>query len=934
MQSVVIVLMSIVVMGCSGSMKAALTGNSSAQSVNVSGRASAGPLVRSTISIYVQNADGTTGTLLGETVTDAKGNYALTLPAQSGPVILVASQGSYVEEATPLASAIPLGQAQIRTVLSRLGEDRRIGISPVTEIAVQRALLALSANAALPAATIIDATNAAVGAAVGLTNLTAPPADPARVADAASPDEAKHAVVLAALSKIAKDASNANSTTLNSMDLMQALATAYSYNGSFTASVGLTAVPVPHAGTAALNLSTVLNGAAAFGTTMAAAAAAVAPGLGTNVPVPAFATAPAPPAGAPSVAAPIPPPVFGNARPTDSGPPSAPKDVVGAGGSLKLARAGEAPEPFTLATALTLTGGWDGGCVPEASDSGGEGYSGREVIVIKKDRLYLKKFSYNGGTCAPAKMYKIRVEEFMVSSRGTKTGVDFPANALDVTLVRASGSFVTAGSACATQANVTVDLAACDSGFGDRVNKIDSTNYLFWTDGHDLKLYYGAPAYAEVSTYAKVGDDSRVDDEVTVTAVLGPVPLSASTLAVYRQNADGSLGKLLGSTFTSGTGGFTMTIPKQSGPVTFVASGGAYLDPTLGNLVPLNNARLRAVLPSVLTSKSVAITFFTEIAAQRSLPAIVNTPAASPAAVIAAVNAAVAKALGVADVVTPSTPADQGLQAVALRSLTKIAKDASSGAMTVGAFDLTQALATAFAYNGSFKATVGTTAIPVPNSSGATLDLQTVLGGVDGFATKFATAAAAVAGAIGNGAVAPTFMTTPAASANAPALTAPVPPPAFPGTRPTETGPPAIPTDIPGAGGSLKMAQAGSVDQPFALDRALNFSGGWESKCTSDVETFTNGQYEDSSRQIVVIKGTRAYFRYVGYRGAGCDPAFVNLDFTQEYEASSHGTDDASGTANAVSLKFLRETTFINSESYSTCRRFAQINDSVDSRSL
>src|SRR3954466_11768724 len=66
------------------------TGGSGTQVV-LSGRAQAGPIQGGTVRIYSLLSDGSRGSLIGETTTDANGSYTARVPASSGPVLVVIS---------------------------------------------------------------------------------------------------------------------------------------------------------------------------------------------------------------------------------------------------------------------------------------------------------------------------------------------------------------------------------------------------------------------------------------------------------------------------------------------------------------------------------------------------------------------------------------------------------------------------------------------------------------------------------------------------------------------------------------------------------------------------------------------------------------------------------------------------------------------------
>ena len=337
--SMLICFASLIVLTASGCTNGGLSALISTNpTTGVSGVVSAGLINGATITAYALNVDGTKGAQLATATSDSSGRYTLNLSAQTGPVEIIATGGSYVEEAS--GSTVNMGNAQIRTLLPSTSATQQVAITPVTEIATQQAISAVSSNPSIPVASIIKTSNATVATAMGLTDITLPPANPGQSASAASTMQAaQYAVVLASISQMASTATTQAGTTVNSLDMMQALATSLTYNGNFNATLsGAVAVPVPTASGATLNLSTVLNavgGSTDFSTAMQAAAttykgSTAATNLGYNsVTAPTFVTAPSVPAGQVAVTPPTPPTTLPYLPPTTSGPPP----VVGQAGT-------------------------------------------------------------------------------------------------------------------------------------------------------------------------------------------------------------------------------------------------------------------------------------------------------------------------------------------------------------------------------------------------------------------------------------------------------------------------------------------------------------------------------------------------------------------------------------------------------------------------
>ncbi|WP_230625927.1 hypothetical protein, partial [Photobacterium leiognathi] len=90
-----------------------------------------------TVQAYALNVDGTLGEAVsrGEVTTDADGHFLIKVFDRSTPVILVATGGSYTDEAT--GESIEMGSDTLRTALPDVTAANDVAITPVTELAVQ-----------------------------------------------------------------------------------------------------------------------------------------------------------------------------------------------------------------------------------------------------------------------------------------------------------------------------------------------------------------------------------------------------------------------------------------------------------------------------------------------------------------------------------------------------------------------------------------------------------------------------------------------------------------------------------------------------------------------------------------------------------------------------------------------------------------------------
>ncbi len=291
----------------------------------ITGMVSAAPVNGATVAAYTLNSDGSQGQLLASGNTFHDGSYLLSFSPPSGPVVIVSTGGSYIEESD--GSSVSMGKAVTRTVLPAVTNGQDVAVTPVTEIATQSVLAAISSNTSTTLVEIIAAKNAEVASAMGLTDITVPPANPSFPSAASPANATQYALVLGSISQMAKNASTANGTTINSMDITQALAVAYSYNGTFDSTVGTTDIPVPNLGNANITLASVFSSGtfdAAMGSAMsdfASSGLGAALAASTTASLPIFVTTPPIPSGMATVTLPTSPTALPSGRPTLDGPP-------------------------------------------------------------------------------------------------------------------------------------------------------------------------------------------------------------------------------------------------------------------------------------------------------------------------------------------------------------------------------------------------------------------------------------------------------------------------------------------------------------------------------------------------------------------------------------------------------------------------------------
>jgi hypothetical protein len=127
--------------GCGGGGGSGSTGPQS----SVSGTAAKGVIKNGTVKIYALNADGSRGSLLATTTTDANGKYSKSLGVYSGPVIAYAF-GGYTDEAT--GGTVTLSETNaLRAALPMASGAVTLPITGLTELAVRKAGSQLTASA-------------------------------------------------------------------------------------------------------------------------------------------------------------------------------------------------------------------------------------------------------------------------------------------------------------------------------------------------------------------------------------------------------------------------------------------------------------------------------------------------------------------------------------------------------------------------------------------------------------------------------------------------------------------------------------------------------------------------------------------------------------------------------------------------------------------
>ncbi|MBF0169887.1 MAG: hypothetical protein HQK87_02155 [Nitrospinae bacterium] len=115
----------------SGADQAASTSESS-----IHGSAVKGPISHGTVKAYAVNADGSRGALLGATTTDAKGDYTLNF-SHSGPVEVVISGGTYIDEAT--GATVDFSGKEMNALVTGVSAGDTVVVTPISAAAARAA---------------------------------------------------------------------------------------------------------------------------------------------------------------------------------------------------------------------------------------------------------------------------------------------------------------------------------------------------------------------------------------------------------------------------------------------------------------------------------------------------------------------------------------------------------------------------------------------------------------------------------------------------------------------------------------------------------------------------------------------------------------------------------------------------------------------------
>ena len=206
-----LILLVLSISGCGGG------GGGSTSTVVVSGIASKGPFISGTVNVYDVSGGIEAKRLIDSGAINSDGQYGITIPASSTPIMIEVAAGSvYIDEAK-VALTRELRRTTLvtplRAILPSVSSNASVSVTPFTELAVRKAALAGSLSA-----TVINDANALIAEVYDLPNiLTTTPVDAS--AEITSNDTAAidYGLALAAVSQLAQG--NDVATALETLEI-------------------------------------------------------------------------------------------------------------------------------------------------------------------------------------------------------------------------------------------------------------------------------------------------------------------------------------------------------------------------------------------------------------------------------------------------------------------------------------------------------------------------------------------------------------------------------------------------------------------------------------------------------------------------------------------------------------------------------------------
>jgi len=172
----------------------------------ISGTATKGPVSGATITAWAINANGTKGTQIASAQTDGQGNFSIPMGNHSGPVMLLMSEGTYLDEAT--GSQMSMHPNDVMTcVIPSMPAGSTVNGIQITPLTSMAQSMAQNMSGGMSEANITQA-NKAMGQYFGVNDILATrPLDPIVNGSGTSATQGtrNYGMTIAAMSQYAKN---------------------------------------------------------------------------------------------------------------------------------------------------------------------------------------------------------------------------------------------------------------------------------------------------------------------------------------------------------------------------------------------------------------------------------------------------------------------------------------------------------------------------------------------------------------------------------------------------------------------------------------------------------------------------------------------------------------------------------------------------------
>ncbi|MFO0754288.1 MAG: hypothetical protein U0411_13320 [Thermodesulfovibrionales bacterium] len=184
------------------------TSGSTSSDTVISGVVSKGPVNGATVNGYaIEN--GAKGRQMGTATTGQDGSFSMNMGSYSGPMLLEASGGSYMDEAT--GQNTPMGSMMFRAAADNVSGSFSMSLTPMTEMAVQY----MNGNYS---SQMMSTANQVMGSVFGVSDIIGTkPKDVQTASKAGQENETYYGLMLAAMSQFSSTTSTDIPTIMQGM---------------------------------------------------------------------------------------------------------------------------------------------------------------------------------------------------------------------------------------------------------------------------------------------------------------------------------------------------------------------------------------------------------------------------------------------------------------------------------------------------------------------------------------------------------------------------------------------------------------------------------------------------------------------------------------------------------------------------------------------